>query len=326
MSQPKHILRKTFNAVLIIGAYAFLAYTLLTFDDYPSLFAHFRSAGLFEWGCLLFALCLVPVNILCEAWKWRYLLHDLAPMDIVEAQRQVYLGVVGAFFTPERLGDYPTRVTRIEDKNVWLPAIALGFIGSMSLSTVNILGGTLSLLFSGITIGGVSRSTAFALAAALLLFFLVCIFLLPHLSGRLLVWYDKRHSNDKNIDAIGDKPSYIRSMLEALTHFKPRQFPTLVGMSLCRYLVYATQLVCALVFCGIELEPKMLLVIVPIHYFFVTLMPSVPAADAAVRGSVGALVFSYFTPNTAGVAIAAILLWLLNSMIPMFIGTFMRKK
>lgn len=312
MTRKTHILRKTFNIVLLVAAYAFLAYVLWTYDDYPSLFQHFRTAGIAEWSCLVTATLLVPLNLLCEAWKWRYLLHDIAPMNMAEAQRQVYLGFVGAFFTPERLGDYPTRVTRIADKQVWLPAITLGFVGTMALSTVNILGGVLSLLCSGITIGGISRRSAFLLAAAFLLFFVVCVFLLPVISGRLT--------------GVRQWKPATASLLKALSLFSPKEFPVLVGMSICRYMVYATQLALVLVFCGVQLTPAEMATVVPIHYFFVTLTPTVPAADAAVRGSVGALVFSYFTPNTAGVAIAAIILWLLNSMIPMFAGSFMSKK
>ena len=233
-------------------------------------------------------------------------------MGLVEAQKQVYRGFVGAFFTPERLGDYPARVTRIADKSMWLPAITLGFVGTMALSTINISGGVLSLLCSGITIGGITRRHAFLLAGLFIAFFIVCIVLLPKIAAWLL---PRRQWKDT-----------MRALLAALTTFSPVEFPVLVAMSLCRYLVYATQLVLVLVFCGVGLTPAEMAVVVPIHYFFVTLTPTVTAADAAVRGSVGALVFSYFTPNTAAVAFAAIILWLFNSMIPMMIGSFMGKK
>ena len=76
-----------------------------------------------------------------------------------------------------------------------------------------------------------------------------------------------------------------------------------------------------LVFCGVNLTPMQYLTIIPIHYLFVTVVPTVPVADAAVRGSVGVLIFGAFTENTAGVAIAAIVLWILNTIVPAIIGT-----
>ena len=56
----------------------------------------------------------------------------------------------------------------------------------------------------------------------------------------------------------------------------------------------------------------------------VTVVPTVPVADAAVRGSVGVLIFGAFTDNTAGVALAAILLWLLNTIVPTIVGTLVK--
>lgn len=302
-----------FNIVLVTAAYGYLAYMLYTFDSYPELLAHFREAGWLEWCSLLLAVVLFPVNILLEAWKWRYLLKDLEPLTMIEAQKQVYYGFVGAFLTPERLGDYPARVTRISNKDKWLPAITLGFAGTMALSTVNISGGVLALLFSGVEFPGISRESVLLTAAGFVLLFVLLLFLLPAIAK----WLDKRREWGHT----------MRTFIDAVASFPPQRFPVLVGMSLCRYLVYATQLFLALYFCGVELpEVADFLVVIPLHYLFVTLTPTVPAADAAVRGSVGALIFGFFTPNTVGVAIAAILLWLINSMFPMLVGTFVKKK
>lgn len=312
MAHNGKIWLKLFNALLITAAYAYLIYVLVTFDHYDEFIAHFRSAGILEWSSIVLCIALFPVNILAEAWKWRYLIKDVEQITLVEAQKQVYYGFVGAFLTPERLGDYPTRVTRIADKEKWLPAITLGFAGSMALSTVNISGGVLSLLFSGAELPGISTRTVLLLAAAFILFFIVLLFLLPSVAR----WLDGRKEWGKT----------MRTFIDAIKAFPPMRFPVLVGQSFVRYAVYATQLFLALRFCGVDLEPLTYLVVIPLHYLFVTLTPTVPAADAAVRGGVGALIFGFFTPNTAGVALAAILLWLINSILPMLVGTFVGKK
>ena len=81
-----------------------------------------------------------------------------------------------------------------------------------------------------------------------------------------------------------------------------------------------------MVFCGINLSPLQALVAITAYYLLVTVTPSVPIADAAVRGSWSIIIFGAFTDNIAGVAIAAILLWVLNSILPMIVGTFEKKK
>lgn len=308
----KKIGLKIFNRLIIIAAYAYLVYTFATFEDYPALQAYFRSCGWAEYSCLMLAVLLVPLNFLCEAWKWKFQLRKIAPMTIAEAQRQTYFGFVGAFLTPERLGDYPTRVTRIEDRKQWLPAITLGFVGSMALSSCNVLCGLISFSVSQVSFPGISKHSIAYLGIGVLALFVLANLLMPYIARRL--------------DGKKAYGPHKQAMIDALKHFSPWEFPVLVGISLCRYLVYATQLLLVLVFCGIKLRWDQYITIIPIHYLFVTLIPTMPVADAAVRGSIGVMIFSWYTDNSAAVAITFIMLWLINTMLPMLIGTLIRKK
>lgn len=312
--------KMVFNVLLIAAAYGYLIYTFVTFDDYPALLAHFRSAGWPQFGALALAVTFIPLNIMLEAVKWRYLLRKLEPMSLREAQRQVYYGFVGAMLTPERLGDYPTRVTRIADKSKWLPAIALGFVGTMALSTVNMSGGLLSLLFSGLEVGGASRDKVLMISCSMLMLFVAVVLLLPYLARRRAA---RMQDAREEVAQSGWKHTWQR-MTEVLKDFAVWEFPVLIGLSLMRYAVYFTQLLLVLIFCGVNLLPVQYLIIIPIHYLFVTVVPTVPVADAAVRGSVGVLIFGAFTDNTAGVALAAILLWLLNTIVPTIVGTLVK--
>jgi len=143
--------------------------------------------------------------------------------------------------------------------------------------------------------------------------FVIITLLLPAIARRYL----QRHPDMK-------AESTWRRVVEVVKDFSPWEFPILIGWSLLRYIVYATQLFLVLVFCGVELEPLQYLIVIPIHYLFVTVVPTVPVADAAVRGSVGILIFSAFTGNTAGVAITAIFLWLINTILPTIVGTMVK--
>ncbi len=312
----KYSAKTVFNVLLIVAAYGYLIYTFVTFDSYDELLLHFRTAGWPQLGALAAAVALIPVNFLCEAWKWKYLLRRLEPMSIGEAQRQVYYGVVGAMLTPERLGDYPTRVTRIADKSKWLPAIALGFVGSMGLSSVNILGGVTSLMSSGLDIGD-NKSQVLWIAGGLLCAFVAVVILLPS--------FARKKTRRAEVAQTDGKPGSWQNILVVLSDFRAWEFPVVVAISFVRYVVYCTQLLLVLIACGVELTLVQYLTIIPIHYLFVTVVPTVPVADAAVRGSVGVLIFSAFTDNSAGVAIAAIVLWVLNTIIPCIVGTMVKK-
>lgn len=300
---------RIFNCVLIAAAYGYLLYTLLHFDNYAALGTHFRTCGPVQYGCLIAAVALFPFNILLEACKWRYLLRDIEPMTLREAQAQTYYGFVGAFLTPSRLGDYPTRVTRLRQSDEWLSAIALGFVGTLALAFVMVFLGMPSCIFffSHLLPDNGWRTVLTAVCLLVLVLQAVVAVWFPQWSARLSHWtrLDER----------------TRNMLTALSRFTHCRFGMTCLLSLARYTVYCFQLYLVLVFCGIAFSPAEALTAIPTYYVLITVMPSVPIADAAVRGSWSVIVFSAFTDNSAGVAIAAILLWVINTILPMLVGT-----
>lgn len=311
--EHKKIYLKIAQWVLVAAAYAYLIYRLLTFDDYATLMAHFQHAGWRQWVCLAVAVILFPLNILCEAQKWQYLLREIEPMTLWEAQRQTYFGFVGAFLTPGRLGDYPARVTLLRDKSQWVTAIGLGFIGTLALAFVQVLCGLPAciVLFSNIIDKVSYKIPLIVLCALVLLLQLLIIVFYPQMARWML-----RHPL---------KQEKLNLMFGTLADFSHRRFLTTCLISLMRYAVYCLQLWCVMVFCGIDLTLYEALLAITAYYALVTITPSVPVADAAVRGSWSIVIFGAFTNNIAGVAIAAILLWMLNSILPMIVGSVVRK-
>ena len=92
--------KRILNIILIVLAYGYLGYKIVTYDNYAGLAEQFSSAGLWQWLCFAGCVLLFPVNKLCEAWKWRYLVRGIEPMSLWEAQRQVYYGTIAGFVTP----------------------------------------------------------------------------------------------------------------------------------------------------------------------------------------------------------------------------------
>lgn len=298
---------------MIVAAYVYLAYMLFTFGHYDEVALHFRQMD-FSAGCA-FAICILlfPLNISIESWKWRYLLQDIYPMGMREAQRQVYFGTIGAVLTPDRLGDYPTRATRIADQSKWLPAIALGFVGSFALSLVNIFLGLIALIGSGISLPGRTTEMVTLMAAAGIIILFLLLALLPTIATRL-----SRRSWGHN----------MQSLLHTLAVFPRERLAAIIGQSACRYLVFAFQYVLMLIFCGVQLPLSDYLIAVPVYYMLVTLSPKLSAADVAVKGGISLFVFQFFADNAnaASVALATTLLWFVNNVFPMLIGTWMSKK
>ncbi|MCQ2334974.1 MAG: hypothetical protein MJZ89_03930 [Paludibacteraceae bacterium] len=279
----RHTLVHVANWLIAVAAYGYLCYLLVTFDGYDQLHAYFHQADRTTWVTLIAVVSLMPLNLLLEACKWQSLLRLIEPLSLGQAFRQVLHGLGGAFITPGRLGEYPTRVLSIPDQKKWAKAIGMGFVGSGALFAVNIIFGLLALAWMGVE------------TWALLPSWMVCIGCIIAIVAVILV-------------GIFQEKNSVRIMV----------------WSMLRYLIFSIQWWLMLRFVGITLMGQNLLLI-PIYYLLVTLLPVMPAADPAVKGVISSMVFAHVTSEPSIVAAASVLLWLINTIIPMCIGTFLMK-
>ena len=304
MKQNKPYLR-IFNTLLILAAYGYLAYRLIIFDDYASFFAAFQDMDI--WHCLVLVtvLLLMPVNVLCEAGKWRLLLRDVEPMTMWGAQRQVYYGYVGAFITPYHAGDYPARAMLLKDKGNFSAAVGLGLVGTVALLLVElIIGVPATWLFASYDQSLPMQSFAIAFIVVVLL-----MSFLPHIVRSLA----KRQWQS----------TQMQQLVMALSKISYTRFMQTVGWSFLRYMVWAIQLALTLHFCGVDMTLVQYMIAIPFYYMVVAIFPSIPVANIAIRGTWSLIIFGVFSPNTAGIALAVALIWLINTVLPMLIGSIL---
>ncbi len=298
-------MNKWVNRILHVSiaviAYGYLTYKLVTFDDYSTITAHFSSIDATQFLYLIACFLLFPINILAESVKWRYLLRDLVPLTLREAMRQVYCGAAGAFITPARVGDYPTRVTLIADRKVWIPAITLGFVGTAALSSLQIILGLPAALNS------YSIKWYMYLVSAMFVFGYAFS---PAICRRLR----NRHFSDN-----------VRNIVDTLATLDTPRLLYIMLLSALRYAVYCVQMILILRFCGVDLSIGTMLTDILAYYMLVSVTPSMPVADVGIRGSWAIVVFSQHTANIPAIAMASILLWVINAMMPMIVGTMIRK-
>lgn len=304
--------RKLINILLIVLALTYLLCRLLAFDDYSSVASHFKSVSFVGCSLFLFAFLLFPVNMLLESVKWQYLLQDVETLSLAEAQKQVYYGCVGAFVTPGRLGEFPARTLLMKNNSNFLQCVTLGFVGSFALvCTIETFGISSVFYFFIHHIPDFSnRIILLSVYLLLILCIVLCLICFP----RIKVLFS---------NCISGKTKQIFDAISGLGY---RKFFCVCFLSFVRYLVFSVQLYCVLYFCGVQLTLFQALVSIPAYYALVTLMPSIPVADTIFRGSWAILVFSFFTPNVAAVAMAVVLLWIINTVLPMLVGVFVKSK
>jgi hypothetical protein len=296
---------RIFNTLLIMAAYGYLAYRLITLKDYTSFLVAFQQTDLWLWITLVAIVVLMPLNIVCEAGKWRLLLRDIEPMSIWGAQRQVYYGYVGAFITPYHAGDYPARAMLLKDKSNWSAAVGLGLVGTVALLVVElILGVPATWLYASYNPSMPMQSFAIAFIVLVLL-----MSFLPHLVRILAQRRWKTNQMQQLVMALG-KMSYAR-------------FMQVIGWSFLRYAVWALQLALTLHFCGVDMSPVEYMIAIPFYYMVIAIFPSLPALNIAIRGSWSLIIFDTFTDNTASIALAVLLIWVVNTVLPMLIGSIL---
>ena len=300
--------KRILNILLIVAAYGVLGYKIVTYDNYAGLAERFRLAESWQWVCLIICFSLFPVNRLFEAWKWKFLVRHIEPMDIWEAQRQVYYGTIAGFVTPYKLGEYPGRALLFRHTGAhWLTATCLGLIGGYAMTTVIVLLGVPAALFRLTPDSSMVWSIALTVAGAV-----VAIIALPALMRRLQsrTW----------------KSEQTRLIVENMAGLTIRDIAVLLGISLLRYGCFLLQLLLSLLFCGVHADVTTMATLLPLYYLLITVTPNVPAAEVAVRGAWAVALFEPLGADVSAAAvIATLLLWAINTIFPLLIGSMVKK-
>ena len=316
MKTPNHFL-KYIKWLIFLLAYLFLGYKLVTFDSYAELGAYFRSATFEHFLFLIIVFALLPFNLLVEAVKWRKLVSGVQTISLSLAFKSVLVGQTGAFFTPNRLGEFPTRSLLLHKDSV-APAVALGFVGSAAQMVVITLFGLLTTCFYIFTC-----KPEFIISAPLVFW---CFFCVTFLVIGLLVVLLFRNYVVLLAYLQKSKWNWLRLLAQGLTQFSVRAAWQVFTLSAIRYLIYSSQFYAMLLFMDVSITPLQALLSIPTIYLFVTYTPSFAFSEAMVRGSYAILILSAISTNEAGMALAGILLWCINYCLPMLIGSIVGKK
>ena len=293
--------------VVAVAAYAWLTYKLVTYDHYDVVADSLRAMGSPQWIALAACIALMPVNMLIEAWRWR----TLMPMSLGEAQRQVYYSKLAGLITPWRLGEYPARAilmnksqitndkSQIRNDHLWSQVLSMGAVGSATMTVAIVLAGIVALAFSPVVLQQLGNSYLYALGLIIIVLG-IALALAPQW---LRKWF---FSQDEWSDSR--KSSLIWRSL---------------GQSFVRLACWCVQLALVLfALCPLSfhLSPFTFIGLLPIYYLLVTVTPNIPVVEAGVRGAWAMFLFG--TPNAA---LAGVLLWAINSLLPCLIWPLLRK-
>ena len=326
---------------IALAACGYLVWRLATYDDYVSLLAGLRAMNTAQWCALIVSILLMPVNMTIEAWRWRTLMNEgesrvesqesrvesqesrvesqearvesQEVMGWAEAHKQVYYSKLAGLITPWRLGEYPARgllmqknslsqeKEQVLSKTLWTKVLTMGAVGSATMTIAIVIGGLIGLAVVGSPIDLGNN---------------YIIILLGVLVGAVLLITAGWKIRTVILSSYSS-PSVHRRVTVGIICKNILQ-------SIVRLLCWCVQL--GLLLYALDGIPGVtgltaLAGLTAIYYLLVTITPNVPIAEIGVRGAWAIAVFG--TPQAA---IVAVILWVINTLLPCVGWLFLRKK
>jgi uncharacterized membrane protein YbhN (UPF0104 family) len=301
---------------LIKGLIAALFLTLLwydlfkreNFDEISALFlSELRGENTF-W--LIATLIFLPLNWSAETLKWLPLVRRVQPLSFWAALRAVFAGVTFSLFFPNRTGEFGGRILFLKKKNAFKGVIST-FIGSWAQQLVLITFGFLGFIYFLITLWDTDKivvDTIITLGAGVIgLLFLMFL----NLEAIVPVF--------RKIRFLYRFPRLIKSVGMLRLYTRRELFESLFW-SFVRYLIYSVQYYFMLRFFGIDVPILRAASCISTIYLLQTSIPLPPVVGLLARGEVALKIWGLFTKNDLSILAATFSLWVINLIIPAFIG------
>ena len=242
---------------------------------------------------ILFLLSFSVANRLLEILKWQNLVSVIKPISIGESTKQVLGALTAGIFTPNGLGEYAGKALyfeKIQTKKI----IFLNLICNGIQMILTVIFGTIGLLILGYW------------KWALSIIALICFLLLASFISKKIKL--KGYSIEKLLDKINEIPKS--------THQKNSL------LAICRYLVFSHQYYFLFLAFDVDLPYITLMASIATVYFLASSLPSFQFLDFAVKGSVAVFFFSKLGVNEWIVVFISTLMWFLNVVLPVVIGSY----
>ena len=322
-----------------LTACGYLVWRLATYDDYASLLDGLRAMNTAQWCALIASVLLMPVNMTIEAWRWRTLMNEgesrvesqesrvesQEAMGWAEAHRQVYYSKLAGLITPWRLGEYPARgllmqenslsqeKEQVSSKTLWTKVLTMGAVGSATMTIAIVIGGLIGLAIVGSPVNLGDNYT---------------IILLGVLVGAVLLiaagWKIRTVVLSSYSSPSVDRRLTVGMVLKNTGQSMVRLLCWCVQLGLLLYaldeITGVTGVTGLTEITGLTALTE-ITGLTAIYYLLVTITPNVPIAEIGVRGAWAIAVFG--TPQAA---MAAVVLWMINTLLPCVGWLFLRKK
>jgi hypothetical protein len=286
--------------VLIVGGAFYFIYNQLANNDkldWVQFIAKFKKNQ--SVSGISFILLLSVLNRYFEILKWQNLASYLKPISVSEATKQVLAALTAGIFTPNGVGEYAGKALYYE-KSETKKVVFLNLICNGIQMVLTVIIGIFGLLYFNAKYNVITTKTV-AILFGILIFTSVLLFSVKKLTI-------KGYSIEKLIHKINEIPK------------KTHQRNILLGA--CRYIVFSHQYYFLFLAFDVDLAYLTLMAAVTSVYFLASSLPTFQFLDFAVKGSVAIFFFGILGVNEWIVIFVSTLMWFLNIVLPVVIGSY----
>lgn len=286
--------------ILIVGGAFYFIYNQLANNnklDWQKFIDLFQKN--YSISGIIFILLLSVLNRFFEILKWQNLVLYIHKISLAEATKQVLGALTAGLFTPNGVGEYAGKALFFEKskakKIVFLNLICNGI--QMILSIVFGIFGLLcfNTLYTIIT------------PKTVLIIFSICVLLF------LILFFSKK---------INFKGYSIEKLIHKINVIPKAIHQKNIFLAICRYLIFSHQYYFLFLAFDVDLPYFTLIATIAAVYFLASSLPTFQFLDFAVKGSVAVYFFGKLGVNEWIVVFISTLMWFLNVVLPVIIGSY----
>ncbi|MGZ9735057.1 hypothetical protein [Flavobacterium sp. GNP002] len=297
--KTKQFLVLLIKLLIVGGAFYFIYNQLANNDklDWQKFIVLFQKNQ--SIGGIAFILLLSVLNRFFEILKWQNLVEFIHKISLGEATKQVLGALTAGLFTPNGVGEYAGKALFFDKSNT-KKVIFLNLICNGIQMILTVIFGIFGLLYFNAQYNVITTKTV-----AILFGFLILLFIVLFSVKKITI---KGYSIEKLIHKINEIPKSI--------HQKN------IFLGICRYLVFSHQYYFLFLAFDVDLPYSTLIATISSVYFLASSLPTFQFLDFAVKGSVAVYFFGILGVNEWIVIFISTLMWFLNVVLPVIIGTY----
>lgn len=286
------------KVLVLAGAFYYIWNALANNDqlDWDRFLLTFEN---WTWPSILLVLALTVANRFLEILKWQNLVSSIREISVAEATKQVLGALTAGLFTPNGIGEYGAKALYFE-KPLAKRIVFLNLVCNGIQMILTVIFGVFGLLYFN-SLFEVLNENVIAIA-----FSCVCILALSLFFFRKFTI--RGFSVEKLIHKINSLPRPIHKKNALL--------------AVCRYLVFSHQYFVLFRMFGVELPYVWLMSAITATYFLASSLPTFQFLDFAVKGGVAVYFFGLLGVNEWITVFIATLMWFLNVVLPVSIGSY----